>query len=135
MTSKRKRERENEVDRRVKRQRRRKRSRSEPLRNDSDSAEKRQALKRLFGRICSVELEADHNDDSSDNPDRGFGDENEDPLLDSVPVDMDPEQLGFLVCAQETLRFLHGRGIPIEHPVFARLRSRLLRGIGEMAVA
>lgn len=64
-----------------------------------------------------------------------YGDENDDPLLDSVPVDMDPEQLGFLVCAQETLRFLHGRGIPIEHPVFSRLRSRLLRGIGEMAMA
>lgn len=64
-----------------------------------------------------------------------FGNENEDPLLDSVPVDMDPEQLGFLVCAQETLRFLHGRGIPPQHPVFARLRSRLLRGIDEMAMA
>ncbi|CAG5033233.1 unnamed protein product [Parnassius apollo] len=138
MTSKRKHERDNEVDRKLKRQRRRKRSRSEPLMNDSDSAEKRQALKRLFGRICSVELEAEHNDDLLENrgfDSHSFADENEDPLLDSVPVDMDPEQLGFLVCAQETLRFLHGRGIPIEHPVFARLRSRLLRGIGEMAVA
>ncbi|CAH2043424.1 unnamed protein product, partial [Iphiclides podalirius] len=142
MTSKRKREpaneNENEAERKLKRQRRRKRSRSEPLMNDSDSAEKRQALKRLFGRICSVELDANHGEGPVDNRefDSGnYGDENEDPLLDTVPVDMDPEQLGFLVCAQETLRFLHGRGIPIEHPVFARLRSRLLRGIGEMAVA
>ncbi|CAH0720388.1 unnamed protein product, partial [Brenthis ino] len=141
MTSKRKRERENEAERHVKRQRRRKRSRSEPLMNDSDNAEKRQALKRLFGRICSVEMENEHHapDDVFDNTSNyerdAYGDENDDPLLDSVPVDMDPEQLGFLVCAQETLRFLHGRGIPIEHPVFSRLRSRLLRGIGEMAMA
>lgn len=142
MTSKRKRERENEAERHVKRQRRRKRSRSEPLMNDPDNAEKRQALKRLFGRICSVEMDNEHHtsDDMFDNMNEyesqdAYGDENDDPLLDSVPVDMDPEQLGFLVCAQETLRFLHGRGIPIEHPVFSRLRSRLLRGIGEMAMA
>ncbi|XP_045774950.1 uncharacterized protein LOC123873894 [Maniola jurtina] len=141
MTSKRKRERDNESERQVKRQRRRKRSRSVPLMNDPDSAEKRQALKRLFGRICSVEMENEHGpadlfDNTSDVDSRdAYGDENDDPLLDSVPVDMDPEQLGFLVCAQETLRFLHGRGIPIEHPVFSRLRMRLLRGIGEMAMA
>lgn len=138
MTSKRKRERENDAERKMKRQRRRKRSRSEPLMNDSDSAEKRQALKRLFGRICSVELDADNNEPPLESRDFGNGsyaDENEDPLLDSVPVDMDPEQLGFLVCAQETLRFLHGRGISTENPVFTRLRSRLLRGIDEMAVA
>ncbi|CAF4929967.1 unnamed protein product [Pieris macdunnoughi] len=140
MTSKRKRDCENDSERLAKRQRRRKRSRSEPLISDPQTAEKRQALKRLFGRICSVEMENDHvSDESGDEynfDDREvFGDENEDPLLDSVPVNMDPEQLGFLVCAQETLRFLHGRGIPTEHPVFARLRSRLLRGIGEMAVA
>ncbi|XP_014357732.2 uncharacterized protein LOC106710242 [Papilio machaon] len=140
MTSNRRRERETETDRKVKRQRRRKRSRSEPLMNDAVSAEKRQALMRLFGRFCSVEMDsnADNQEFSPDNRDsdnNSFGDENEDPLLDSVPVDMDPEQLGFLVCAQETLRFLHGRGVPIEHPVFARLRSRLLRGIDEMAVA
>ena len=110
--------------------------------NDSDNAEKRQALKRLFGRICSVEMDNENQppDDLFDNmsnyaEEEDYGDENDDPLLDSVPVDMDPEQLGFLVCAQETLRFLHGRGIPIEHPVFSRLRSRLLRGIGEMAMA
>lgn len=136
MTGKRKRDSdETEADLRVKRQRRRKRSRSEPLLHDSESAEKRQALKRLFGRICSVELDDTQRREPSSGDEEEFGDENEDPLLDSVPVDMDPEQLGFLVCAQETLRFLHGRGIPIEHPVFARLRSRLLRGIGEMAVA
>ncbi|XP_063536823.1 uncharacterized protein LOC134746384 [Cydia strobilella] len=132
MTSKRKRDCDETDEMRVKRQRRRKRSRSEPLLHDSESAEKRQALKRLFGRICSVELDDTQREEEA----RGdFNDENEDPLLDSVPVDMDPEQLGFLVCAQETLRFLHRRGIPIEHPVFARLRSRLLRGIDEMAVA
>ncbi|XP_023937249.1 uncharacterized protein LOC112045333 [Bicyclus anynana] len=140
MTSKRKRDRDNETERHLKRQRRRKRSRSVPLMNDPDNAEKRQALKRLFGRICSVEMDnegpATGLSDTSDVDSRdAYGDENDDPLLDSVPVDMDPEQLGFLVCAQETLRFLHGRGIPIEHPVFSRLRMRLLRGIGEMAMA
>lgn len=136
MTSKRKRD--DNGERRVKRQRIRKRSRSEPLMNDPDSAEKRQALKRLFGRICSVEFEDSHNRVSEEEENCNFedvADENEDPLLDSVPVDMDPEQLGFLVCAQETLRFLHGRGIPVQHPVFARLRSRLLQGIDEMATA
>ncbi|VVC93226.1 unnamed protein product [Leptidea sinapis] len=140
MSSKRKRDIDNEAERQPKRQRprRRKRSRSEPLTSDSYSTEKREAIKRLFGRICSVEYDSEHDIDGEEyNTDNeaGFADENEDPLLDSVPVNMDPEQLGFLVCAQETLRFLHGRGIPTEHPVFARLRSRLLRGIGEMAVA
>ncbi|CAK1555862.1 unnamed protein product [Leptosia nina] len=137
MTGKRKRSRD-DSEQQTKRQRRRKRSRSEPLISDPQTSEKRQALKRLFGRICSVEMENEHiaeEDDFSFDDREVFGDENEDPLLDSVPVNMDPEQLGFLVCAQETLRFLHGRGIPTEHPVFARLRSRLLRGIGEMAVA
>ncbi|OWR48933.1 hypothetical protein KGM_215480 [Danaus plexippus plexippus] len=103
--------------------------------NDSDNAEKRQALKRLFGRFCSVEMENEQQDsdelfdDNENERSNGYVDENDDPLLDSVPVDMDPEQLGFLVCAQETLRFLHGRGISTEHPVFTRLRLRLLRGI------
>ncbi|XP_075980313.1 insensible [Anticarsia gemmatalis] len=141
MTSKRKRD--DNADRRVKRQRIRKRSRSEPLMNDSENSEKRQALKRLFGRICSVEFENTLPFSVNQTPDddneyfryRNEDDENDDPLLDSVPVDMDPEQLGFLVCAQETLRFLHMRGIPVQHPVFARLRSRLLQGIGELATA
>ncbi|KAL0871058.1 hypothetical protein ABMA27_004863 [Loxostege sticticalis] len=138
MTNKRRRECD-DSERRVKRQRRRKRSHSEPA-TDTDSAEKRQALKRLFGRFCSVEMDPQR-DEEPETPEYEeeeeslFGNENEDPLLDSVPVDMDPEQLGFLVCAQETLRFLHGRGIPPQHPVFARLRSRLLRGIDEMAMA
>ncbi|XP_013200897.1 uncharacterized protein LOC106143382 [Amyelois transitella] len=130
-----KRKRECDDDRRVRRQRRRKRCRSEPA-ADSDNAEKREALKRLFGRICSIEVEDPRvTEEDLEYGNSDYGDENDDPLLDSVPVDMDPEQLGFLVCAQETLRFLHGRGIPIQHPVFARLRSRLLRGIDEMAVA
>ncbi|CAH0400814.1 unnamed protein product [Chilo suppressalis] len=134
MTNKRKRV--ADVERRAKRQRRRHRSHSQPA-SDTDNAEKRQALKRLFGRICSVEIDNQRNDPPEEEEEEEpiFGDENEDPLLDSVPVDMDPEQLGFLVCAQETLRFLHGRGIPPQHPVFARLRSRLLRGIDEMAAA
>lgn len=143
MTTKRRRERD-DSDRRAKRQRRRKRSNSEPI-TDTDSAEKRQALRRLFGRFCSVEIDRrpqrdeEPPDDDADDPifadDSIFADENEDPLLEAVPVDMDPEQLGFLVCAQETLRFLSSRGISPEHPVFARLRLRLLRGIGELAVA
>lgn len=132
-----KRKRDDDSASRLKRQRRRKRSHSDPLTNDSKSAEKRQALKRLFGRVCSVEIDENLRvpEEESDLEDRYFLDENDDPLLDSVPVDMDPEQLGFLVCAQETLRFLHGRGIPPQHPVFARLRSRLLQGIDEIATA
>ncbi|CAH0589138.1 unnamed protein product [Chrysodeixis includens] len=121
-------------DGRVKRQRIRKRSRSEPLPNDTENFEKRQALKRLFGRICSVEMD-DNLQREEPEPEPLFADENDDPLLDTVPVDMDPEQLGFLVCAQETLRFLACRGIPTQHPVFARLRSRLLQGIDELAMA
>ncbi|KAM3965821.1 uncharacterized protein ACR2FA_000144 [Aphomia sociella] len=128
-----------DADRRMRRQRRRKRSRSEPA-IDTDNAEKRQALKRLFGRICSVEADSQRENVEEDleyerSEYGNDSEENNDLLLDSVPVDMDPEMLGFLVCAQETLRFLHMRGVPIQHPVFARLRSRLLRGIGEMAVA
>uniref|UniRef100_A0A2A4K7R6 Uncharacterized protein n=1 Tax=Heliothis virescens TaxID=7102 RepID=A0A2A4K7R6_HELVI len=132
-----KRKRDDTGDRRAKRQRIRKRSRSEPLRSDSVNAEKREALKRLFGRICSVEMDDNHRA-SDEEEELAFDllrEQNEDPLLDEVPVDMDPEQLGFLVCAQETLRFLHGRGISFEHPVFARLRLRLLQGIGEIGVA
>ncbi|XP_028162106.1 uncharacterized protein LOC114354051 [Ostrinia furnacalis] len=137
MTSKRKCERDI-TDRRAKRQRRRKRSHSEPA-IDTDSAEKRQALKRLFGRLCSVDVDSTRDEEptlmESEPEESMFGDENEDPLLDSVPEDMDPEQLGFLVCAQETLRFLNVRGMPPQHPVFIRLRSRLLRGIDEMSAA
>lgn len=109
---------------------------------DSATRAKRVALRRLFGR-CSEseetrrarehlreELEAEEEAEQ-----RAFPDENEDPLLDSVPVNMDPEQLGFLVCAQETLRFLHRRGLSVRHPVFSRLRSRFLRGLNEMANA
>lgn len=124
-----------EAESKAKRQRRRKRSHSEPVVVDSDSTEKRQALKRLFGRVCSVDLDSAPADEYDDDSEHDSPDENEDPLLDSVPVDMDPEQLGFLVCAQETLRFLHARGIPPHHPMFARLRSRLLQGIGELAMA
>ncbi|XP_047032015.1 uncharacterized protein LOC124638910 [Helicoverpa zea] len=132
-----KRKRDDTGDRRAKRQRIRKRSRSEPLRNDSVTAEKREALKRLFGRICSVEMDDNQrvSDEEEELAYELLREQNEDPLLDDVPVDMDPEQLGFLVCAQETLRFLHGRGISFEHPVFARLRLRLLQGIGEIGVA
>ncbi|XP_059057774.1 uncharacterized protein LOC131851305 [Achroia grisella] len=136
MKNKREREADN-ANRRVRRQRRRKRSHSEPA-NDPDNLEKRQALKRLFGRICSVEMDNQReplNEEFDFSDYDNETDENIDPLLDSVPVDMDPEMLGFLVCAQETLRFLHMRGISIQHPVFAKLRLRLLRGIGEMAVA
>ncbi|KAG6455122.1 uncharacterized protein LOC115446692 [Manduca sexta] len=136
MTSKRKRD---DVDRKVKRKRGMKRARSEPLSGDSENSEKRQALRRLFGRGSSAESENNQQrlpDDEDDfDPRDAYIDENDDPLLDSVPVDMDPEQLGFLVCAQETLRFLHGRGVPVEHPVFSRLRSRLLRGMDEIAMA
>lgn len=90
----------------------------------------------MFGRVCSVELDnAPTTEEFEEHLEQDSGDENEDPLLDSVPVDMDPEQLGFLVCAQETLRFLHARGIPPHHPMFARLRSRLLQGIGELGMA
>ncbi|XP_072944988.1 uncharacterized protein insb [Epargyreus clarus] len=176
MTTKRKRERENDTELKVKRQRHRKRSRSEPvLLHDPIHAEKRQVLKRLFGRNCNSTFETEASTSApevsservepetftdpenikhekppaSEKPcdeEEHFGPEfqdfyfeieyeNQDPLLDSVPVDLDPEQLGFLVCAQETLRFLNGRGLPFEHPVFTRLRSRLLRGIDELAVA
>ncbi|KAJ2945532.1 hypothetical protein O0L34_g350 [Tuta absoluta] len=137
MTNTNKRKREADADRQAKRQRLRHRASSEPLLSDSNSTEKRQALRRLFGRICSVDLEnrsAPQQEPEEDTTSE-LTDENEDPLLDSVPVDMDPEQLGFLVCAQETLRFLQGRGIPPHHPMVARLRTRLLQGIGEMAVA
>lgn len=128
MTSKRKCE--PDVERDAKSGRCRMRSRSEPTLHQGESPPK----KKRTGRI-SVDNQPELDNETDPVKNEAFGDENEDPLLDSVPVDMDPEQLGFLVCAQETLRFLHGRGIPPHHPMFARLRSRLLRGIDEMSVA
>lgn len=129
MTSKRKRE--PDVERDSKSGRCRMRSRSEPTLHQGESPPK----KKRIGRISVDHDNQSPNERADSVKNEVFGDENEDPLLDSVPVDMDPEQLGFLVCAQETLRFLHGRGIPPHHPMFARLRSRLLQGIDEMSVA
>lgn len=107
---------------------------------DSATRAKRVALRRLFGRCSEPEettraREHLREELEAEEEPRAFLDENEDPLLDTVPVNMDPEQLGFLVCAQETLRFLHRRGLSIRHPVFSRLRSRFLRGLNEMANA
>lgn len=126
-----KRKRDENPERRPKRKGIRKRSRSEPLRGGTSSAnaEKREALRRLFGRICSAEI-----DENLQRADREDMLDDED-LIGWVPPDMDPEQLGFLVCAQETLRFLNGLGISCQHPVFNNLRTRLLQGIGEIGVA
>lgn len=135
-----KRKRADDPEGHAKRQRRRKRSSSEPLACDASSRAKRAVLKRLFGRVCSVELDPservrEEHQEPVDESFEEYRDENEDPLLDSIPENMDPEQLGFLVCAQETLRFLHRRGMSIQHPMFARLRSRFLRGLDEMGMA
>lgn len=131
MQSKRKREDESSEDESEGSKRPRAGSTSALPSQDTDDAEKNTALRKLFGRISSMEL----NGQQAESSDEESLDECEDPLLDSIPVDMDPEQLGFLVCAQETLRFLHMRGMSVEHPMFARLRSRFLRGIHEMGLA
>lgn len=134
MTSKRKSE--SDVERVPNNERCRKRARSEPTLHsgESESASKKKRTERHF----SIDLDSlpvlDDERNPEENEECSEG-ENEDPLLDSVPVNMDPGQLGFLVCAQEALRYLNGRGIPPSHPMFTNLRSRLLRGIGEMSVA
>ncbi|KAJ8712226.1 hypothetical protein PYW07_005068 [Mythimna separata] len=125
-------------DRRAKRPRVPNRARSEPLRTESVSAEKREALRRLFGRIGAVNIEENLHP-GAEPDDLQFEslltEEDENSLVEDVPADMDPEQLGFLVCAQETLRFLKGLGIAYHHPVFNNLRLRLLQGISEIGVA
>lgn len=123
-------------DRRAKKPRVPRRSHSEPLRNESVPAEKREALRRLFGRICAVDLEQNQQPNlEEDRYDDLLSAEDEAALVEEVPADMDPEQLGFLVCAQETLRFLNGLGITYQNPVFNHLRLRLLQGISEIGVA
>lgn len=114
-------------------------SSSEPLQDETKEPEKREVLRRLFGR-CIIQNNNNNNnppaaEEVSDDDYEDCLDENEDPLLDIVPVNLDPEQLGFLVCAQETLRFLYGRGFTVENPLFVRLRSRLLQGINDIAAA
>ncbi|XP_011551565.3 uncharacterized protein LOC105383236 [Plutella xylostella] len=131
MSSKRKLEEREEA--RAKRPRRRLRSNSEPQPIDANQAEKRVALRRLFGRILSVEARREEREEAAEAAEEV--DEGEDPLLDGVPVDLEAEALGFLVCAQETLRFLHTRGLSMQHPMFARLRSRLLQGISDIGLA
>ncbi|KAJ8714958.1 hypothetical protein PYW08_004939 [Mythimna loreyi] len=126
-------------DRRAKKQRVTKRARSEPLRKESVPAEKREALRRLFGRIGAVNMDENQHPASDGEEEMQFQglltEEDENALVEDVPADMDPEQLGFLVCAQETLRFLKGLGITYQHPVFNHLRLRLLQGISEIGVA
>lgn len=131
MTSKRKREADVERDSRS--GRRRIRSRSEPTMHLGESRSKRRRTERVSIDMDNQPTLDDEADDLRN--EEVLDDEHEDPLLDMVPVDMDPEQLGFFVCAQETLRFLNRRGITPHHPMFAKLRSRLLRGIDEMSVA
>lgn len=117
------------------------RSRSEPLRTETVSREKREALRRLFGRISASDMggsqqqqpPADQEEDLR--YEELLTEEDENALVEEVPADMDPEQLGFLVCAQETLRFLNKLGITCQHPVFNHLRLRLLQGISEIGVA
>lgn len=123
-------------DRRAKRPRAQ-RSNNEPLRNVTVPAEKREALRRTFGRISAVGMEGNRR--SASEPEEELEnlltEEDENSLVEDVPADMDPEQLGFLVCAQETLRFLNGLGVTYQHPVFNHLRLRLLQGISEIGVA
>lgn len=126
-------------DRLAKKPRVTKHSSSETLRTEAVPPEKREALRRLFGRIRAVDLEENQQAASEPEEELPFEDllteEDENSLVEDVPADMDPEQLGFLVCAQETLRFLKGLGISYQHPVFNHLRLRLLQGISEIGVA
>lgn len=126
-------------DDKAKRQRRRRRSRSEPRNTGSDNAQKREALHRLFGRYSpqdNTHFDADDEDYLTES------DENEDPyyiedplLLDAVPECMDPEQLGFLLCAQETLRFLRQSGMSFRNPVYVSLRSRFVKAMKDLGIA
>ena len=132
-------------DRRAKKPRVATRSQSEPLRNETVPPEKREALRRLFGRISAADMGGNQQQQpplsEPEEPEEELRyedlltEEDETALVEEVPADMDPEQLGFLVCAQETLRFLNKLGITCQHPVFNHLRLRLLQGISEIGVA
>lgn len=132
-------EEEEEMEPRAKRPRCRRRSRSEPRNTGSDNSQKNEALRRLFGWYFlrdGVPYEGDDDNYMSDN------DENDDPcyvedplLLDSVPECMDPEQLGFLLCAQETLRYLRQSGMSVRHNVYMSLRSRFVKAIKDLGIA
>lgn len=121
----------------AKRPRRRLRSNSEP----QPQAEEVRALKitarvssadnaKVCARESSKEKQPSIQEDS-DNSD--FADEDDDVF--GALGELDPEQLGFLMCAQETFRFLKQRGIPVEHPMFASLRSRFIKGMTDMGIA
>ncbi|KOB68374.1 Uncharacterized protein OBRU01_18442 [Operophtera brumata] len=123
----------------AKRRRRRERSRSEPRNTGSDNAQKREALHRLFGRYSP---QGNPHFDTDDEDLLTESDESDDPcyiedplLLDAVPECMDPEQLGFLLCAQETLRFLRQSGMSFRNPVYVNLRSRFLKAMKDLGIA
>lgn len=112
-------------------QRRRRSRSSKPLQKQTKEPKKRQVLRRLFCRDPTNNIENSpprQNVEDSDS-------ENDDPLLSNVPVNLVPVQLGFLVGAQETLRFLHGSGITADNPLFQHLRSHLLRGMHDIGAA
>lgn len=129
-----KRKREEELDDEAKGKRVRKRSRSEP-RYDTDNPEKREVLRRLFGRSASEESSRPAADDRIEDDVLAPDDDNDDLLFDEVPVNLDPEQLGFLMCAQETLRFLQERGLTLQHPMLARLRTHFIDSFHHIALA
>lgn len=123
-----------------KRPRTRRPSQSEPRDTGSDSTEKREALRRLFSRDCSKGQDLDN--EAEDEYEEENEDEAEEPayiedplLLDSIPEYMDPEQLGFLMCAQETLRYLSENGMPFHHPVYVNLRNLFVISLGDIGVA
>lgn len=114
---------------------RRRRSRSEPRNTGSGSNKSKQELvDRLFGKFCSHDVP-----DSEASLTGGEEEEEEyyeDPLLhDSVPEYLDPEQLGFLLCAQETLGFLRQTGVSHRSSVYVTLRSRFLEAMRDLGIA
>ncbi|GBP34727.1 hypothetical protein EVAR_25731_1 [Eumeta japonica] len=100
----------------------RKRSNSEPV--TLSPSEKRS--KRISGDSDRCDLNQVTAGDQ-----RADCDRSEDSILE-LADGLEPEHLGFLVCAHETLRFLHGRGVPDESPLIARLRSRFANQISEI---
>lgn len=139
MSNKRKAADEPEDDSRAKRPRCRRRSRSEPRNTGSENALEREAIHRLFGEYCvrdGIHFEGDDNEYLMDNDENADPSYVEDPLLlDSVPECLDPELLGFLLCAQETLRFLRQSGMSMRHTVYMSLRSRFVNAMKELEIA
>lgn len=76
-----------------------------------------------------------YNDSDSDDDDGNDDDFDEDSMkFDAMNGihKIDAKTLGFLACAQETMKYLADQGIPKDNPMVISLRNRLIEGINRI---